>query len=157
MPDFTDSTLLYFQQSNITIQEAHLKDIDAGNLSYILSFDTCNALAINNLTSTRCTAQNSTVLVSNASSVGDQGQVSLQHLQVYDTLVTAVVVIDSNTMVSDSIFDSAFFDSNGTYSSRSGLFVNNSDGSHWPFGQAPSQTIMLAREAQPFGMPPCEW
>ncbi len=129
VPDFTDSTLLYFQQSNITIQEAHLKDIDAGNLSYILSFDTCNALAINNLTSTRCTAQKSTVLVSNSSSGGDQGQVSLQHLQFYDTLVTAVVVIDSNTMVSDSIFDSAFFDSNSTYSSRSGLFVNNSDGS----------------------------
>ncbi len=32
-------------------------------------------------------------------------------------------------MVSDSLFDTAFFDSNGTYSSRSGLFANNKDGS----------------------------
>jgi len=128
VPDDTGSTLLYFQQSNVTIQEAHLKDIDAGNLSYILNFDTCG-LAIISLTSTRCSAQDSIVLVFNSSSDDDQGQVNLQHLQFYDTLSTAVVVIDSNTMVSNSIFDSAFFDSNGTYSSRSGLFVDNSDGS----------------------------
>ena len=129
VPDFTDSTLLYFQQSNVTIQEAHLKDIDAGDLSYILSFDTCNGLAIISLTSVRCSAQNSTVLVSNSSSGNDQGQVFLQHLQFYDTLTTALVIIDSNTMVSDSIFDSAFSDSSDTYSSSSGLFVNNTDGS----------------------------
>ncbi|DBA86046.1 TPA: hypothetical protein ACH3X1_005573 [Trebouxia sp. C0004] len=129
VPDFTDSTLLYFQQSNVTIQEAHLKDIDAGNLSYILSFDTCSGLAIISLTSTRCNAQDSVVLVSNSSSGDDQGQVNLQRLQFYDTLCTAVVVINSSTMVSDSVFDSAFFDSNVTYSNGSGLIVNNTDGS----------------------------
>lgn len=129
VPDFTDSTLLYFKQSNVTIQEAHLKDIDAGNLSYILSFDTCSGLAIISLTSTRCSAQDSIVLVFNSSSGDDQGQVNLQRLQFYDTWSTAVVVIDSNTMVSDSLFDSAFFDSNDTYSNGSGLIVNNSDGS----------------------------
>lgn len=122
VPEAIASSLLYFDQVNITFEEVLLQDINAVNLSQIIDFEQSN-ITVNSLHSSGCIVQYQIIQIGNCSS-SDQQQVANINNAVFEAgQGRAFWICNSNI----SIFNTAF--DNLSSSDGGAVKINNTEGS----------------------------